>query len=141
MAIEFNVTASHKFFLGEDKVIDFVIFGPDGVTPLNVSGMPMQWSLRKTDNAGDPAIIVKNTGAATGVTIVGTYNAVPTVNTQRVRVTFASADTDPVITGGLATPYTLRAGVVYRHSLKRTDVGNEGILSYGSFTFLQATER
>lgn len=140
MAIEFNVTAADLFFLGEDKVLEFTIFGADNATPFDVTGLPLEWNLRKTDAAADPALITKAVGA--GLTIVGVYNAVPAANTQRVHVTFASDDTDPLVTSVLVSnPYALKANVAYRHSLKRKDAGNEGIFSYGSFTFLQATER
>lgn len=139
MAIEFNVTAAHKFFLGEDKILELTIFGQDNVTPFDVSGLPLEWSLRKTDGASDPALITKGIGS--GLTIIGAYNVDPLVNTQRVRVSFGSDDTDPLVTALLATPYKLKANVAYRHSLKRKDSGNEGIFTYGSFTFLQATER
>lgn len=146
MSIEFNVFPEGltKFFLGEDKVLDLTIFGPDDITPLDVTGMALEWNLKKTDKALDPGIITKGItalGVSTGITIVGVYNVVPATNTQRVRVAFASADTDPDVTGLLATPYKLKAAVAYRHSLKRKDAGNEGILTYGSFTFMQATER
>jgi hypothetical protein len=144
MAVEFNIAATHKFFLGEDKVIDLTIFGQDGVTPLDVLGLPLEWNLKKTDRANDPGILTKGITAlavSTGITIVGVFNVVPITNTQKVRITFQSADTDPDVTSVLATPYTLKAAVAYRHSLKRKDVGNEGILTHGSFTFVQATER
>lgn len=135
MAIEFNITPSHRFFLGEDKVIDLTIFQQDGVTPLDVSGMTLEWSLKKKDKDPDPPIIGKATGS--GITIVGVYNVNPATNTQRVRISFASADTDPFVT----VSYTLKAGFAYRHSLKRTDTGSEGIFTFGSLTFLQATEQ
>lgn len=144
MAVEFNITATHKFYLGEDKVIDLTIFGQDGVTPLDVAGLPLEWNLKKRDKDLDPGIITKGItagGVSTGITIVGVYNVVPATNTQKVRLTFASAETDPDVTPLLGTPYTLKAAVAYRHSLKRKDAGNEGILTDGSFTFKQATER
>lgn len=145
MSVELNITATNKFFLGEDKVLDLTIFGQDGVTPLDVTGLALEWNLKKTDKAADPGILTKGitaAGVSTGITIVGVYNAVPATNTQKVRITFASADTDPDATSVLVSlPYTLKAGVAYRHSLKRKDAGNEGILTFGSFTFTQATER
>lgn len=128
MAIQRDITAADTFFLGEDKIIDFTVFGQDGVTPLDVTGLPLEWNMRKTDKAADPALLVK--GVGTGLTIVGTYNVSPSLNTQRVRVTFVPADTNTV----------LRPNVAYRHSLKRKDVGSAGIFSYGDITFLQATE-
>jgi hypothetical protein len=135
MALEFNITAADKFFLGEDKVVDISVVGADNVTPYDVSLVSLEWNLRKTDGGPDPAIMTKTP------TIVGVYNADPLINTQRVRVTFASDDTDPLVTVTKNPPYKLKANVAYRHSLKRKDVGHEAIVSYGSFTFLQATER
>lgn len=135
MAIEFNVTAASEFFLGEDKVIDFSIAGPDDVTPFDITGMTLEWNLRKKDGSPDPAILTKSP------TTIGVYNVDPLLNTQRARVIFASAETDPLATVLLPTPYKLKAGVAYRHSMKRMTPGAEAILSYGSFTFLQATER
>lgn len=126
MAVEFNVTANDKFFLGEDKVIDFVIFGPDGATPLNVAGFTLEWTMRKTDKAPDPAIILKT--STLGITIIGVYNTAALTNTQRVRITFVPADTAAL------KPMT------YRHSLKRVDVGNAIVLSFGDFVLRQATE-
>lgn len=128
MAREFNITAADKFFLGEDKFVDFTIFDQDGVTPLDVTGATLEWSLRKTDKADDPALLLKVP------TVVGVFNLIPASNTQRVRLTFASSDTTYPTSG-------LKANFAYRHSLKITDIGSENILSYGSMLFLQATER
>lgn len=127
MAVEFNVTPADKFFLGEDKVIDFEITGLDGVTPLEMTAVPVEWSLRKTDKAADPAILLKT--LTDGITLIGDFSFDRAVNTQRVRITFVPADT-----------VALKPNFPYRHSLKRLDVGNRNILSYGSFTLLQATE-
>lgn len=137
MAAEFNITEADKFFLGEDKFIDFIVTGEDGL-PLDVTGLPLEWSLKKKDKDPDPPIIGKSIGS--GITIVGVFNADPAINTQRVRVTLLDTDTDPFVTSGLGTPYTLKAKKEYRHSLKRTDAGFEAVLSYGGITFLQATE-
>lgn len=148
MAVEFHVGTgtppSNRWFLGEDKVIDLTIFGQDGLTPLNVSGLRLEWSLKKTDKAPDPGIIEKGItaeGASTGITIVGLYNVNPQLNTQKVRITFASEETDPDVTETLEIPYSLKPGIAYRHSLKRKDPGSEGVLTFGNCTFLQATER
>lgn len=134
MAIEFNITTTDHFFLGEDKIISFSVFGPDGVTPLDVSSYDLVWTLRKTDKSAD-AILTKTVG--NGLEVVGAYDADPAVNTQRVHVLISSDETDPEVT----TAYTLKTGVAYRHSLKRMNAGNEIILSFGSITFLQATVR
>jgi hypothetical protein len=127
MAAEFNVTANDKYFLGDDKVLEFTIVGQDGVTPFDVTGLSLEWNLRRTDK--DPVALITK-GIGSGLTIVGVYSANPSLNTQRVRVSIASADTD-----------LLKPNVAYRHSLKRKDAGFEMIASYGSILFLQATER
>jgi len=126
MAIEFNITAADKFFMGEDKIIDFAVFGNDNITPIDISGVAIEWKVRKTDKATDPALITKAIG--NGLTIIGTFNPNPLTNTQRVRLIFVPADT------------SVLKPLIYRHSLKRMDAGNAGILSYGNFTLLQATE-
>jgi hypothetical protein len=129
MAIQRDFTAADMFFLGEDKIIELTIFGQDNVTPLDLTGLAasLEWNMRKTDKAADPAILTKS--STTGLTLVGVYNAVPATNTQRVRLTFVPADT-----------VGLKANFAYRHSLKRKDAGAAGIFTYGSITFLQATE-
>ena len=140
MAREFNITEANRYFLGEDKHLDLQVFGEDDATPLDVTGLPLEWSLKKKDKDPDPPIIGKSTSVGGGITVIGVYNAIPASNTQRVRIAIASDETDPFVTSLLATPYTLKAGVEYRHSLKRRDTGNELVLSFGGITFMQATE-
>lgn len=150
MAKVFNVTEAHLFYLGEDKFLDIAVTGQDGVTPLDLTGLPLEWSLKKKAKDADPPLIHKaSTGGTPGITLIGAYNVDPGVNTQKARISLASDDTDPFVTGILANPtlaapagaYTLKAGVEYHHSLKRRDVGNEGVLSAGTFKFKQATEQ
>lgn len=128
MAREFNITLADNFFLGEDKVIEFTIFGNDNATPLELGGIPLEWNMRKTDKADDPAILSSASGIE--LTLVGVYSSNPAINTQRVRLTFVPADTQ---TG-------IKPNLPYRHSLKRKDLGNNNILSFGSIMFRQATE-
>lgn len=130
MAVQRDIVAADQFFMGEDKILELTIFQQDGVTPLDVSALPLEWNLKKTDKASDPGIFTKGTTAG-DLTIVGTYNVDPAINTQRVWLTFTPSDTD----SGLVKP-----NVAYRHSLKRLDSGSNAILTFGSFTFLQATE-
>lgn len=140
MARERNITAADKFFLGEDKYLDLTIYGTDDVTPLDVAGLPLEWSLKNHDKDPDPGILEKATSGG-GITVIGVYNSNPATNTQKVRIAFISAETDPFVTGVLVSgAYTLKAGKQYRHSLKRRDFGNEGVLTYGSWEFRQATE-
>lgn len=127
MAKEFNITPAHLFFMGEDKFIDFTILNITETECVDMSGLPLEWNMKKTDKAADPGILTKGIGS--GLTIIGIFSAVIASNTQRVRLTFVPADTAGV-----------KAGVAYRHSLKRKDVLNNNILAFGSITFLQATE-
>lgn len=127
MATEANVTASDRFFVGEDKVLNFTVYQSDGVTPQDVATWALQWVLRKTEKSTS-ALIDKTTGA--GVTITGVYNVSPALNTQKVVVAIADTDTD-----------ALNPNVTYRHALKRTDAGSETVLAFGDFILLQAAVR
>lgn len=126
MAMEFNITSKDKWFLGEDKFIELPVFAQDGVTPLDVTGMAIQFVMRKTDRDKDPAIIQKTTAAGT-ITIVGVFNPLPNLNTQKLHIAFVSDDT------------TNLKPLTYRYSIKRTDAGNEAIFSFGDLVLLQAT--
>jgi uncharacterized protein (DUF1684 family) len=126
MAIEFNITASDKWFLGEDKILSIEVFETDGITPLDIfEWVGLEFVLRKIDRAPDE--IIRKTRANGGIVVSGEFVADET-NTQRAVMTFGSDETTD-----------LRAGFPYRYSIKRTDVGNESVLTYGSITFLQAT--
>jgi hypothetical protein len=125
MAVQFDIGEDKEFFLGEDKVVRFPIVDDDGV-PLDFATWGLEFIVRKTDKAKDPAIIYKSTTNG-GIVITGVYNIDSEINTQRAVITFDSEDTE------FLKPIT------YRHSLKRTDIGSEGILSYGDFVLLQAT--
>lgn len=127
MANEVNITVADKFFLGEDKVLSFTVTDRAGV-PLDASTWTLEYVVRKNDKTTVEAIPTK-TKLNGGILVVGTFNVNPAVNTQKVQIFFPSDDTTKL------KPYTVQ---VYRHSLKRTDVGEEGILVYGSISFLQA---
>ena len=117
-------------FAGEAKTLEFEILaaGQDptnaNATMQNVTGWALKWSLRKAvpgiaphRQQGDE-VLVKTT--VTGITIVGTFNASRPLNTQRVRVLLAKADTTSLLGGQ------------YVHGLLRTDVGAEGMLTFGT---------
>lgn len=128
MATEFNITKEHRFFLGEDKVLRLKVYEQDGTTPINVDGWSLLYVLRKKDKDPDPPILSKTTtGSSPKISIEGTFNIDPEANMQVVLVTFDSDDT------------TNLEAKTYRYSIKRTDSGNERILTYGGQEFLQAT--
>ena len=134
MARETNFDKDSNIFIGEDKQIRFPVYDDDndGI-PLDVSGYAMTWILRKKDTASDPALLTKTTGA--GITVTGTFDVDPDVNTQRVVVTLA--DTDMATDLGVVIIPPLK----YRYSLKRTDAGSETILAFGNFVLREATAR
>lgn len=142
--------------VGEDKSLDFELFDLSGVdqtaagfltpaeltvaitagtaVPVDVSGFSFAWLLRTGDKAtGDP-LLEKSTAA--GISIVGTYDADPAVNTQCVRVQLE--DTDTAAADGSAV--VIEPGG-YRYSLKRMDAGAETIYARGKFKLSEATAR
>jgi hypothetical protein len=127
VAVEFNIDASKDWFLGEDKFLNFQIFGRDGIAPVDVTGWSLIWVLRKSDNAPDPAILSKAT--PDDIQIIGDFASDAASSTQRIRIFFANEDIA-----------ALKA-ITYRYSLKRVDDGLAGVLSFGNCTFRQVTAR
>lgn len=126
MAIRSDFTVSDLIVHGDEKLLSFTIFQSDGETPQDVTGYDLSFWLMR--DFGDADIVLEKTsgGSPGEITITGTYNVDPAVNTQRVIVTFDEDDYDP-----LPLP-----SYVYR--LKRTDVGTT--LAFGEFSKL-ATPR
>lgn len=122
-----NADGSGGFFTGEDKELEFEAFQEDGKTPDDVSLYALEWVMRKKVTDPDPPSLRKTSGA--GITVTGTYNVDPNLNTQRIIVTIAADDTAAL------PPYE------YQHSLKRTDSGSRTILAFGQCVLLAATAR
>lgn len=120
MAREQNIDASHHWFLGEDKFLDWTIFQADGVTPQNITGWALEWTLRRTIAEADPPVLTKST--ASGITITGGAQG-------QLRVTILDTDTN-----------TLPARV-YQYALKRTEDGSETVLAFGKADIRQAVIR
>lgn len=119
MAVERNLAESDRLFVGEDKQLSFTVFEADGSTPQDISGWALSWQVKKHASSMDPAILTKTTGNS-GISITGTFDADPDVNTQRAVVTLTDDDT-----ALLHTP-------PYRYELKRTDASNETVLVFGA---------
>jgi hypothetical protein len=111
-----NIGTSAEWFVGTNKTLPFEIYSDDEVTIEDVTGWACRWVLRRAKD-DDPIILDKTT--VSGITISGTYNADPAVNTQRVYVATTPSDTQHLQPGR------------YYHALKRTDSGFEDILSEG----------
>jgi hypothetical protein len=140
MAITFDITEDHGWFVGDDKDFVFEILADDGIDPwldeeqtipnpakgvVNVSTWTLAWTVRKKDDSPDPPLVQKTT--TSGITIEGTYNSSRASNTQRVRVSVADTDTDAVTAGN------------WRHALKRMTDGAEQVISRGDALLQRAT--
>ncbi len=143
MAYLRNITSADEVFFDTDVVLSFTIY--DGnpttaeitagtATPIDVATWDLEWMLRKKVNSVDPPLILKTTGSPGGIQVTGTFNASPSLNTQRVEVTIEDEDTY----GPESAPVVIVKEGDYVHSLKRIDPGVETILTYGSFKLLRA---
>lgn len=117
MARQQNLGDSAEWFVGEDKTLPFEIYSEDEATIVDVAAFAMRWVLRKRKD-DDAILLDKSTGGST-ITITGSYDADPDVNTQRVNIIIADTDTEFFQPGR------------YYHTLKRTDAGLATVLSYG----------
>lgn len=107
MATQADIAAADNWFLGEDKVLSFTVVDVAGAA-VNITGWAIEWVLR--ERQGDRALIEKAVGS--GVTISDGPGGV-------CQVAVTDTDTDTL------------AGGRYWHALRRTDAGNEAVLSYG----------
>jgi hypothetical protein len=127
---DFPLDDDNAFFAGDDAVIKFEVFEDDGEpenledgTPNPDKGMEdvTSWDFAFTlaNVKAGPALVTKRTGGQ-GITITGSFNASRTLNTQRVEVSLASADTEDFDAD------------IYHHALKRMNSGAEKLISYGT---------
>lgn len=129
MAIESPITKDDHWFIGAKTVHQFVVYTDHTQTVVkDVTGYAMRYVLRRALLAprttssvtavDDPVLVEKATGGE-GITISGTFNSSPALNTLFVFVTIDAEDTeglDPL--------------VMYRDALMRTDDGEEDVLSF-----------
>jgi hypothetical protein len=124
MPLKTDITAADRFFTNADIVFRFAIYEADGITPKDVTGYALAWLLKaRLADADLDALVSKETPA---ITITGTFNADPEVNTQRVLVSVSDEDTADVPAG------------FYFHELKRTDAGAETPLCSGRAVLQQS---
>lgn len=129
MALKATIGDADGWYVGEDKQLSYTVYTTNAKTVIqDVTGWALSWKLRKKRADADPAILSKATGGS-GITITGTFNSDPAVNTQRVVVTIADTDTDALTPLG------------YWHELKRTTDGQETILAEGLAVLKQAVHR
>lgn len=141
MAITRNITADDRFYFDTDRVIEFAIYAgtptideieASTAVPQDVAGWTFAFQVRKKVSDALPKI---DKQSGDGISIIGTYNVDPDINTQRVQVTIEDSDTyDPTPASGAAVDL---APGDYVYALKRLGEGTETILVEGTFTLLK----
>lgn len=112
MSRESNITFDDGWHRYEAKTFAITVYDEDGTTPLNVSGVTLQWRLLKHGTA-----LVTKASSGSGITVGGASNNV-------VSVAFQVADYSAAIVPGS-----------YRFEL--WDRSNDRLLSFGT-ALLQA---
>jgi hypothetical protein len=102
MGVESPITRDHRLYRGTDRKLVFTVYAtmPSQASAgviLDITGKEASWVL-VTAKSADPATLTKTSPSA-GVAILGTFNADPAINTQRVEVTIAAADTAALTPG------------------------------------------
>lgn len=132
MAYEYTIGGEGTLFVGEDKTLRFHPLTPgatpdDPAVPVDVTGWTLRFDVRPT-NASTTLLIEKtNDGNPGGITLLGTFNVVKALNTQRVIVSLTDDDMN------------LLKAKTYRWSIKRMDASVETVLGYGDFAPEKAT--
>lgn len=121
MAITRNITKDDDWFTGEDKSLVFTIYQSDETTAQDITGWTLSYRLKRSPADLDAdAVLTKTTSSGIALTTPG--SGVCTV-------TIEDTDTDSL------SPST------YFHELKRTNAGNETVLTKGSVLLQQAIHR
>lgn len=112
MPIESPITERHRLVIGDDKTVRIDVTDENGAAK-NMTGWALTWEI-KSSRTSSTALVTKTTsdgisignGAGTG---------------DRATITIADTDLEDTLSEG-----------TYWHQLRRTDAGNEELLSYGS---------
>lgn len=117
-------------FLGTDFERVFHIKNDDESASINILGWALSWMVKRHKDQADNAALLTKTTAGGAIVIAGTFNATPSVNTQRATLTVPDDDTDTEVPEG-----------TYHWELKRTDAGFETVLAYGTLECVQGVHR
>jgi hypothetical protein len=110
--------------MGEDHAFPCTILNATETAAVDITGWALSWMIKRNASDADLAAILTKV-TPTGIVISGTFNATPSVNTQKATVSVLDTDTD-LLTPGL-----------YHHELKRTDAGVETTLITGLLELVQ----
>lgn len=124
MPTESNITKADEWFSGTDKVLQFTVVDSAGVAQ-SITGWALQWGLwrypvTRAASGVTTALVSKTVGS--GITITNGAGGI-------CQVTVTDADIDGLEGGD---------SPLYYHELRRTDGGNEDILSYGTVVLRQS---
>jgi hypothetical protein len=122
MAKNVTIGGNGDLFVGEDKGIRLEVLDPEGY-PVDLTGWTINFVVRLTDAADDPALLTKT------ATIAGTFDADRDINTQYAGIILSDDETNTF------------SAQTYRHSWKRMNGGYETLLAYGNFILELATAR
>lgn len=117
-----------QLFLAADYAIRFAIYDRLEQQMVDVSGMALSFMLKKTLGQPDSLALLTKT-LATGLSVTGTFDTNPVINTQRVEVRITATETK--IFGPRVAAF----------ELKRMDPGFETPLSYGPATLSRGVHR
>jgi hypothetical protein len=116
-----DIRLHHRFYRGDRKTVEVRTYtSRQRTTMRDLTGAELRWIMAPAK--GQPATLEKTTAPDGGITITGTFDPDPAVNTQAVSISFLEADTADLTAGK------------WWHQLRRTDVG--ATLFSGSFQLL-----
>ncbi len=112
-----------EYWLGTDKAYEFTLYTDSTKTVIrDATGYTTNLMVKRKRTDLDAAALI----SASGV-VSGTFNANPSINTQKITATISDEATDTEIAEGLT-----------HWELKRTDAGSEAVLAYGAMTLRRA---
>jgi hypothetical protein len=107
---------SNTLFKGTDHEFPVTVLNSAQTAAIDITSFALSFVMKRTKSGS--AVVTKTTPS--GISIGGTYDADPDVNTQVATVIIADTDTDDLPTGN------------YYYEVKRTDAGLESIIVQGT---------
>lgn len=123
-----KVTALEPLYIGSDFTYSLHVKNEAETEAIDITGWALSFMLkRRLEQPDASALLTKTTPS--GVTISGTFDEDPEVNTQRASVFIADTDTDPLTPGSIFWEF------------KRTDAGLETPLAGGPVELKRGVHR
>lgn len=119
--LTWHIDEDDSFFIGEDKLLAATIYQSNGRTAQNITGWTLSWMLKRSLSDTDGSALLTKTTSTT-ITLTS-----PTVGQCTIGI--ADTDTDSLEPGR------------YYHELKRTNAGEETVLSHGRCVLRRGVHR